>query len=177
MRERVEFTHERGGGHAQVVYHVSFQLAHTTFNTSCSRVVHTETYQFGNTGSSTCRVLLHGSNQFMSRPTSAQNFSGLSLAAAKTRLYAASDACFLQHCVGKCDLKLPDASPAFRFAAAQRVQANLPSVFFRRTGAQLFRRWTECFTLRSIVAGGVFWTSTLLSRVPLVFVCSFGARF
>lgn len=92
----------------------------------------------------------------MSRPTSAQNISGLSLAAAKTRLYAASDACFLQHCVGKCDLKLPDASPAFRFAAAQRVQANLPSVFFRRTGAQLFRRWTECFTLRSIVAGGVF---------------------
>lgn len=57
-----------------------------------------ETYQFGNTGSSTCKVFVHGSNQRTSCPTSAQYVSGLSLAEAKARPYNVSDAKFLQLC-------------------------------------------------------------------------------
>lgn len=139
-------------------------------------VANIETYQCGKTGSSMCRVLLHGSNQSKPRPTSPQNFSGSSLADAKARVYAASDAYFLQRGVEKHDLKLPrprgPVSLAFCLAAAPRVHSSLPGVLLRWTGARLLRRAT-CFMWRSIAAVPV---SELPRRLPLC-VCRFGVSF
>lgn len=54
------------------------------------------THQFGNTGSWTCSVWLHGRNQWTSWAASAQNCSGWFRAAAKARPYFAFDPWLLQ---------------------------------------------------------------------------------
>lgn len=106
-----------------------------------------DTYQFGNTGSSTCKVLLHGSNQFRSCPTSPQNAPGSSLAEAKARPYAASDAQLLQLRGAKRVPRSADACAGPRRCAADAVHTLLPS-------AQGCRRRTcltwKCMALRLV---------------------------